>query len=722
MKKEITAAMANQSTKVKVSSYSFIRNLKMNKMAWLLLLAIALLIGGLISVRLGQDANWDLLNYHLYVAWAYLHGRFGIDLFPAGIQSYFAPFIDIPYYLIATQWLPNSPRLVAFVMGLPYGVLIFIVFLIAWLVTGEIDKVHSHKAVLAILTVLFGVTGVATFPQIGTTFGDIPIAAITLLGLVLILYQQSLAAQQWSKVRQSLLIIFAGLVFGIAAGLKLTACIYASGAALIIILGTGAGRTRLIHAMLFCISWLASFLSIWGPWGLALFKYTGNPFFPLFNSVFRSSWIAPVIGMDARHFPKSLMQAIFFPFYWANNHNNVMDPHFLDPRFAVIYTLALVTLGIWTIRRFVKVPHLRKMPVTKSLLIFFIISYIIWESLFSALRYAVTLEVLLGIVLLIFLAYLLNYSIHQRILSLIFFLTIAVTGVLIFTQYPVWGRVGYANKVFEIHTKRVPGNSLVLFVGKPLAYLAPFVAPLHGRFKFIGITDTPMASKHYKLYSMLESDIENWQGPIYYIANKDTLTSVPRLSLFGLYPLGPCSRITSNIDIPSILCPVTHVPNALAWPRSRDNHSYVLDKIISFSRSGRGSQFTGKGWSTPEHWGTWTDSGQAGLLVKLPKGISTPLELTFLSHAFLVPQHPQLKVTVKLNGITLTHFTYRYPRDRYDLLRKVSIPARLMSKKNGVLKFNFLMTTPASPQSLGISSDARHLGLGLVWFNIKPSE
>ncbi len=718
----IVTIISKQYTKFKIFIYASSKILRINKPSWLLLLILALLIGGFTSVHLGQDANWDLLNYHLYVAWAYLHGRFGLDLFAAGIQSYFAPFIDIPYFLISTQWLPNSPRLVAFIMGLPYGILIFIVFLISWLVIEEIDKVHLRKTALAILTVLFGVTGVATFPQIGTTFGDIPIAAITLLGLALILYQQSLASQQWSKVRKSFLIICAGLVFGIAAGLKLTACIYVPGAALIIILGTGSGRTRLTHAILFCISWLASFLAIWGPWGLALFKYTGNPFFPLFNSVFRSSWIAPDIGMDARHFPKSLMQAIFFPFYWTNNHNNVMDPHFLDPRFAVVYTLALVTLSIWIIRKYLKSHRLNNMPVAKSLLIFFLISYIIWESLFSALRYAVTLEVLLGVILLIFFSYLLNYSVRKRILSLLSLLTIAVAGVLIFTQYPVWGRVGYANKVFEIHTKRVPVNSLVLFVGKPLAYLAPFVAPLHGRFMFIGITDTPMASKGYELYSMLESDIENWQGPVYYIANKDTLASVPKLSSFGLYPLDSCAKITSNIDIPSILCPVTHVPNALAWPRSRDNHSYVLNKAISLTRSGRGSLFTGAGWSNPEHWGTWTDGNQAGLLVQLHRVSTASLKFIFLSHAFLTSKHPQLTITIKLNGTTLTHFIYRYPRDQYDLLRQVSIPAKLILKNNGVLRFEFLMKTPASPQSLGMSSDTRPLGLGLVWFNIKHSK
>jgi len=40
-----------------------------------------LVMGGLVSVWLGQDKNWDLLNYHLYNAWALLNGRLHVDLF-----------------------------------------------------------------------------------------------------------------------------------------------------------------------------------------------------------------------------------------------------------------------------------------------------------------------------------------------------------------------------------------------------------------------------------------------------------------------------------------------------------------------------------------------------------------------------------------------------------------------------------------------------------------
>jgi hypothetical protein len=46
-----------------------------------------LFLGAGISVLLGQDGNWDIRNYHLYIGWAALHGRLGIDLAAASIQS-----------------------------------------------------------------------------------------------------------------------------------------------------------------------------------------------------------------------------------------------------------------------------------------------------------------------------------------------------------------------------------------------------------------------------------------------------------------------------------------------------------------------------------------------------------------------------------------------------------------------------------------------------------
>src|ERR1700749_1383059 len=74
--------------------------------AWRLALAILILMPfafGALAVALGQDANWDLRNYHWYNAYAFLNGRYGFDLLPSQTPYFYNPTIDIPFFLLATH-------------------------------------------------------------------------------------------------------------------------------------------------------------------------------------------------------------------------------------------------------------------------------------------------------------------------------------------------------------------------------------------------------------------------------------------------------------------------------------------------------------------------------------------------------------------------------------------------------------------------------------------
>src|SRR5580700_9365509 len=67
----------------------------------LTLLSLAPFAFGALALVLGQDANWDLRNYHWYNAYAFLNGRFGFDLLPAQTPWFYNPLIDVPFYLLA---------------------------------------------------------------------------------------------------------------------------------------------------------------------------------------------------------------------------------------------------------------------------------------------------------------------------------------------------------------------------------------------------------------------------------------------------------------------------------------------------------------------------------------------------------------------------------------------------------------------------------------------
>ena len=59
-------------------------------------------------VLLGKDTSWDFRNYHWYGPYSILNDRMGIDVAVAHLASWYNPYLDVPYYLLAnytTSWL-----------------------------------------------------------------------------------------------------------------------------------------------------------------------------------------------------------------------------------------------------------------------------------------------------------------------------------------------------------------------------------------------------------------------------------------------------------------------------------------------------------------------------------------------------------------------------------------------------------------------------------------
>src|ERR1700677_2272459 len=90
-----------------------------------LLVASPLIYGG-VSQLLGQDVNWDLRNYHYFDPYWLLvnHMR---DIMPAQLQTYYSPFLDIPFYLSVNHL---SPRWIAFLIAVVQGTAFPILYLI----------------------------------------------------------------------------------------------------------------------------------------------------------------------------------------------------------------------------------------------------------------------------------------------------------------------------------------------------------------------------------------------------------------------------------------------------------------------------------------------------------------------------------------------------------------------------------------------------------------
>ena len=92
------------------------------RLADLALLAVCVGVAGWIAVRMGQDANWDLQNYHYYIGWAWWHDHraYTIDIAAAQLQTYHNPLLDLPFFLMVDAgW---DPRTISVVLAAPAGI------------------------------------------------------------------------------------------------------------------------------------------------------------------------------------------------------------------------------------------------------------------------------------------------------------------------------------------------------------------------------------------------------------------------------------------------------------------------------------------------------------------------------------------------------------------------------------------------------------------------
>src|SRR4051794_15305684 len=128
-------------------------------LAKILTLLIVPLLVGAESLRLGQDTNWDILNYHLYNPYAFLNNRLTYDLAPAGLQSFFNPAVDIAYYK-ALFWF--GPEKTAFGLGFLQG----LNFLLLYGVSKKLLAKEKWSSLISFCLAFLGILSVGFISEI----------------------------------------------------------------------------------------------------------------------------------------------------------------------------------------------------------------------------------------------------------------------------------------------------------------------------------------------------------------------------------------------------------------------------------------------------------------------------------------------------------------------------------------------------------------------------
>jgi hypothetical protein len=496
---------------------------------WLLVLAAG------ISVWRGQDAAWDLKNYHLYNAWAFLHGRLDIDLAPASLQSYFNPLPDLPYFWLGSGMLAHAPRLLAAVQGLWYGGLVFI---LCRIVRRFAEQGRRSMQWTDIGVVFIGATGTMTLSQAGVSTNEVPLALLVLGGYLIAM---PAAVRVKGGAARALI---AGLVCGLAAGLKPTAVVYAPALGFSLWAAHGFRQRGLILMLMLGAASAVGFVVAYGAWGYMLWRLTGNPIFPMFNQVFHSTWM-PLTGSTDRQFmPRSVLQALFYPFWWLQKNSTQGGNRFADARYALAMIALLASAAIAMVSRVDRTSH----PARRMLFAFLSCAYVLWLTLYSILRYAVPIEAMTGLAMLA--AAQLAAERFGRARPRIIPISMAACLVVILatTHYTDWGHAPYADSSFAVAPPAVPDDSLIIILSSPNAYVVPFIPNIDSA-RVVSLTWLNIVGAGHGFADRVASAIRTQHGPAFVILRDDADRERAQLAeLVPGYVLIDCRPIISGLE------------------------------------------------------------------------------------------------------------------------------------------------------------------------------
>jgi hypothetical protein len=326
-------------------------------------------------VAAGKDVNWDLLNYHYYLPYEWLGGRFDLDYFAASGQSYLNPAGYVPFYLmLSAGW---HSVVVSALLAAAHGVNLTLLYLIAW-------KLFAHRAtrerhvLCALATAVGGATAVF-WATVGSSFLDPLLSVPMLAGLLMLLERRA---------------FIAGLLFGTACALKYSNVIFAI-AALPLALAM-PGRPRLRTGLSYAVGGGAALAVLAGPWLVLMWREFANPVFPLLNAWFQSPH-APQSNMFAGRFAMhDLWAALAFPFRLiAPDRLLYAEITAPDLRFA---PLALAALALPLARRFGR-SSAALSGVDWRVLGFFAAALVLWLVTSANGRYGLVVLLLAGLCL-----------------------------------------------------------------------------------------------------------------------------------------------------------------------------------------------------------------------------------------------------------------------------------------------------------------------------------
>lgn len=535
----------------------------------LMILILAVLLFGLLSIALGQDINWDLRSYHFYGGYSLLNGRIDYDYAPAGIQTFLNPILHIPTYILLSDF---PPKFTGFMIGSIQGLNFWLVYLIA---RTTLSLVNMDSFIISLSLAVLGIISPMFISEIGTTFGDNITSILILLSVLLVLmtYKRNI-----NNKYHSYLYCTAGLGSGAAAGIKLTNLVYAITllAAIFII---EHKSNKLKQTIITFTGVIIGVILTGGYWMWLMSKNFGNPLFPFYNAIFKSSYFPLVNWKDNRWSPDNILDALSYPFLWSINKSSSFlwsanqSPSLELPFRDITWLIILILLLMLALSFILQIFKHNKILFNNNyitiasgnntrynpdnfIIIFTSLSFFLWLFQFGYQRYLIPLELLSGITIWC----LINKFIEKRQRKILLYFSL-FTLIILTTKSPNWERLEWGQSWFGVTGTEISGlkQTLILMVdNKPISYVIPFFPQ---NIRFVRIDENFIKSiKNTLFMEKITSVINEHNGDLFGLA-VDTKTNnySSLLRKYGLeYKNTSCQKLVSRLEHMS-LCPLQKI-------------------------------------------------------------------------------------------------------------------------------------------------------------------
>lgn len=379
---------------------------------WNLVVDLALIgVCALVAALLGQDANWDQLQYHYWYPWQLFHGGFtDPDLYGGRFQN---PLPQVPFYVLVTYLPPVAAQAV---LGAMAGTAAVVSRRIA---ARIIPATGGWLLTLSTTAAAAAMVGAGFRSEVGTSYSDVWLATMLLGGLLLLL-RDGVWPAAW-----------AGVLAGAAVGLKYTSAPFAIAAVAALFV---MGDRRLVRLGMWLIGAAVGWMLTGAWWAWQLWRTYESPAFPFWNTIFGSRWYPAETLTDERYGVTGAREWLHWPWDMATGTARVLDLSVRDPRWLALGLILLLALiGYRSVTR----------PAV-AVMTFAAVGAVLWLAVFGVLRYAIPAEMLVGVLL----VWCLTLVLSHRIAMAVAVIAIVVTGVA--TQSAQGRRVAFGDTWFAV--------------------------------------------------------------------------------------------------------------------------------------------------------------------------------------------------------------------------------------------------------------------------------